>query len=145
MNKTYLFLSLLILVIATSFFFFPSGHQKEQYQAEALLKEILSSNRYLTSDEVAKRIIDGDPTLYLVDVRSKEEFEAYSLPDAENVPLPNILDEEREEKLNQDVLDVIFFSNDDIDAEQAWALCRRQGYLNLYVLKGGLNEWFSTI
>lgn len=145
MNKTYLFLSLLVLVIAAAFFFFPSVQQKEQNQAEALLKEIHSSNRYLTTDEVAKRIIDGDPTLYLVDVRFKEDFETYSLPDAVNVPLVNILDEEWEEKLNQDVLDIVFLSNDGIDAEQAWALCRRQGYSNLYVLKGGLNEWFATI
>jgi rhodanese-related sulfurtransferase len=145
MQKRYIFLALIFIVIAAGLLFIPSMKEKTQIPASAFLKDIHSNNRYISTDQLAKRIINGDPTLFLVDVRSEEEYKVYSLPEAVNMPLSNLLKEDWQGYLDQEVLDVIFFSNDDILAEQAWALCRQQGYTNLYVLAGGLNEWFGTI
>jgi len=145
MNKTFLYISITVLAIASALLFLSRYEQKTENQAEAFLNEIHSSNRYLSTDEIAKRIIEDDPTVFLVDVRSEAEFQEYSLPGAVNIPLQNILNAEWTEKLNQEVLDVIFFSNDDFNSEQAWAFCKLQGYSNIYVLSGGLNKWFSTI
>jgi len=145
MNKAFLYLSLIVLVIATVLLFQSNYENKQQNPAEAFLKEIHSSNRYVSTDEIAKRIIEDDPTLFLVDVRAEEEFNTYSLPGAVNIPLQSVLNKEWEQNLNQGVLDVIFFSNDDFNSEEAWALCKQEGYSNLYVLEGGLNNWFSTI
>ena len=145
MNKAFLYLSLIVLILASLLLFVFKYGEKPQNPTRTYLKEVHSNTRYLSTDEIAKRIIDGDPTVYLVDVRSADEFQSYSLPDAVNIPFEAILDEEWVETLNQDVLDVIFFSNDDIYAEQAWALCKQKGYANLYVMDGGLNKWFATI
>ena len=47
--------------------------------------------------------------------------------------------------IDQDAYNIVFFSNDNFYADQAWALCTRLDYKNLHVLKGGVNQWFNTI
>jgi hypothetical protein len=42
-------------------------------------------------------------------------------------------------------MNVVFFSNDDIKADQAWVIAKRMGFKSLYVMKGGLNCWIGTI
>ena len=145
MQTRYIIIASIFIIIAGGLLFIPEMKEKTQVPAHTFLNDIHSNNRFLSSDELAKRIIDGDPTLFLVDVRAEEEYNTYSLPDAVNMPLNNLLNEDWAGYLDQEVLDVIFFSNDDILSEQAWALCKQQGYANLYVLEGGLNRWFATI
>jgi rhodanese-related sulfurtransferase len=131
--------------MASGLLFLPDMKQKTQIPAETFLNDIHSNNRYLSTDEIAKRIIDGDPILFIVDVRTSEEYDIYSMPGAINIPLQDILKDDWAGYLDQNILDIIFYSDDDIDSEQAWALCKQLGYTNLYVLEGGLNHWFSTI
>lgn len=122
-----------------------SGNVNGPLQPEEFLKAIQSTNRFVNSDEVAKKIINQDPILQLIDVRSPQEFTTYHLPGAINIPFENILKEEWNTTLNQEVLELVFYSNDDVFAEQTWAICKQKGYANLYVLDGGLNRWFETI
>jgi len=145
MQKRYIFLAILFIGMASGLLYLPDMKEKSQIPAESFLNDIHSNNRYLTSDEIAKRIIDGDPMLFIVDVRTPAEYDNYSLPGAINIPLKDLLLDDWAGYLDQDIQDVIFYSNDDILAEQAWALCKQQGFLNLYVLDGGLNRWFATI
>ena len=145
MQKRYIFLAILFAAIASGLLFLPDQVQKTQIPAEAFLNAIHSNNRFLSSDEIAKRIIEGDPIVFLVDVRTAEEYEQYSLPGSVNIPIQNLLMDDWAGYVDQDIVDVIFYSNDDILAEEAWALCRQLGYKNLYVLDGGLNTWFETI
>ena len=145
MQKRYIFLATLFAIIASGLLFLPDMKQKTQVSTDSFLNDIHSNNRYLSSDEIAKRIIEDDPIVFLVDVRTAKEYDNYSLPGAINIPLKDLLTEDWAGYLDQDIVDVIFYSNDDILAEQAWALCKQLGYTNLYVLKGGLNNWFATI
>jgi rhodanese-related sulfurtransferase len=145
MQKRYIFLAIFFLIIASGLLFLPEMQQKTQIEPSAFLNDIHSNNRRLSSDEIAKRIIDGDPILFLVDVRSAAEFDNYSLPGAVNIPLQDLLKDDWAGYIDQDIVDVIFYGNDDILSEQAWALAKQLGYQNLYVLDGGLNNWFATI
>jgi len=145
MQKRYIFLAILFIAMASGLLFLPDMTQKTQVPAATFLNDIHSNNRHLTSDEIAKRIIDGDPMVFLVDVRSEKEFDTYSLPGSINIPLKDVLLDDWAGYVDQDIVDVIFYSNDDILAEEAWALCKQQGFKNLYVLDGGLNTWFGTI
>jgi len=145
MQKRYIFLAILFLTAASGLLFLPDMTEKTQVPAATFLNDIHSNNRHLTSDEIAKRIIDGDPMVFLVDVRTVEEYDTYSLPGAINIPLKNLLLDDWAGYLDQDIVDVIFYSNGDILSEEAWALCKQQGFKNLYVLDGGLNTWFETI
>ena len=47
--------------------------------------------------------------------------------------------------LDIDGMNVVFFSNSDVIADQAWVICSRQGLEHLFVMRGGLNIWAETI
>jgi rhodanese-related sulfurtransferase len=145
MQKRYIILAILLFVVAFGLVFLPGIQEKEQIPADVFLKKINDPSRFVTTDMVAKRIINQDPGLLLIDVRATGDFESYSLSGAINIPLADILIEDWQGYLDQDVQDVVFYSNDDILAGKAWTLCVQLDYKNLYVMKGGLNEWFATI
>jgi rhodanese-related sulfurtransferase len=145
MKKRYILIAAIFIAAAAGLLFLPNMKDKNPVKPTELLKDIHSSNRFISTDQLAKRIIDEDPIVFLVDVREKSEFEKYSLPGATNIPINQLLQEDWSGYIDQDVYDVIFFSNDDVLAEQACVLCKQLGFKNLYVLDGGLNYWFETI
>ena len=61
--------------------------------AEELLAEVNTRTQYVTPDAVADLILKKDPSLRLIDVRSQEEFEKFSLPGAVNIPATDLLSE----------------------------------------------------
>jgi rhodanese-related sulfurtransferase len=113
--------------------------------AEELLIEVMENRQFMSPDEIAQILIDKDPSLQLIDVRSKDQFEKFSLPNAINIPLESLLSSEFDDVLNQDVKVNVFYSNSSNDANQAWMITRQLGYNNNYVLQGGLNYWAETI
>jgi sulfur-carrier protein adenylyltransferase/sulfurtransferase len=110
-----------------------------------LLEEVTTRTQFITPETVADMIVKKDPTLQLIDVRSQDEFEKFSLPGAINIPVADLLSEKHEETINQDVKMNVFYSNSTLTANEAWILTRQLGYNNNYVLEGGLNYWFETI
>jgi sulfur-carrier protein adenylyltransferase/sulfurtransferase len=113
--------------------------------AEELLSEVNTRTQYVTPDVVADMIIKKDPSLRLIDVRSQEEFEKFSLPGAINIPSTDLLSDQYTDILNQDLRMNIFYSNGTVAANEAWMITRHLGYTNNYVLEGGLNYWFETM
>jgi len=113
--------------------------------AEELLAESNTRNQFVTADVVADMIIKKDPALRLIDVRSQEEFEKFSLPGAINIPAANLLSAEFSDILNQDIKMNVFYSNGTLASNEAWMITRQLGYENNYVLEGGLNYWFDAI
>lgn len=144
-KREYQFLAIILLLLSGGLLLLPKYEKNEGIKPEKFLLNIMSKERYISTDKIAERIINQDPTLLLIDVRSKEEYNSYTLPNAINIPLKDVLSSDSEAYLNQDSFDVVLFSNDDCYANQAWMLCNRLDYKNLYVLKGGINEWFRTI
>ncbi len=112
---------------------------------DQLLTEIKGGQQFISPEEVADMIVQKDPSFQLIDVRNADEFAKFSLPGAINIPLESILNEEFEETVNQDIKTNIFYSNGNLDANEAWMLLRQLGYENNYVLMGGLNYWFEAI
>jgi sulfur-carrier protein adenylyltransferase/sulfurtransferase len=113
--------------------------------ADELLNEINTRNQFVTADVVADMIVNKDPSLRLIDVRSQDEFEKFSLPGAINIPSTNLLSKEYADILNQDIKMNVFYSNGTLAANEVWMITRQLGYTNNYVLEGGLNYWFDTI
>lgn len=145
MNKSYIYLTALILVLSIGIFFLPERDNENNVKPEELMWEIVQPTRYVTTDQIAMMIIEKDPTLELIDVRSIDEYEAFSLPGALNIPFDSIVSENYQDYLGIEDMNAIFYSNDDIKADQAWVIARRLGYKNMYVLKDGLNCWIRTI
>jgi sulfur-carrier protein adenylyltransferase/sulfurtransferase len=113
--------------------------------ADELLSEVNTRTQYVAPDAVADMIIKKDPTLRLIDVRSQDEFEKFSLPGAINIPVTDLLSEAYTDVLNQDIKMNIFYSNGTLTANEAWMITRQLGYKNNFVLEGGLNYWFDAI
>ena len=110
-----------------------------------LLEESKTKMKYYSPDEVAALLVNKDPSIQLIDVRSQGDYDKFHLPGAINIPLPDLLNEEYADIINQDVKQNIFYSNGTVDANDAWMITRQLGYLNNYVLMGGLNYWAETI
>lgn len=144
-NRQYQILALILVVLAGGLVLLPKHTRSEGVSPLVFVKQAVSTERYISTDQLADRIINQDPTLLLVDTRSEEEFEKFTLPNAINIPLNKFFDEELNGFVNQDVYDVVLYSNDNFYANEVWMLGNRLDYKNLYVLRGGLNEWFNTI
>ncbi len=113
--------------------------------AKELLEEAGSKVKYFTPDEVAELLVNKDPSIQLIDIRSQDEYDKFHLPGAINIPLSDLLNEEYRDLLDQDIKQNIFYSNSTVGANEAWMITRQLGYLNNYVLMGGLNYWAETI
>ena len=144
-SRRYQILALVLVLLAAGLVLLPKYKKNEGISPQMFVKNALSSERYISTDKLADRMINQDPTLLLIDIRSEDEYAEYALPNAVNIPLEKFFDEDLNAFVNQDIYDVIFYSNDSFYSNEAWMLGNRLGYQNLYVLKGGLNEWFNTI
>lgn len=141
----YVILSIVFVILAGGLLLLPKHEKQVGISPENLLANAFSPERYITTDELADRIINQDPSLLLVDVRDETSFKKYTLPNAVNIPLTKVLEADSEPYLNQDEYDVVLFSNDNFHSDQAWIICSRLKYTNLHVLKGGINLWYNTI
>lgn len=145
MNKNYIILMGILILLAAGLQVLPEKNNSKELNPELLMWDIVQPTRYVSTDEVAKMIIEHDPLLMLVDVRSEEEFQAFSLTKAFNVPLDSFALDYVKEALTVEDENIVLYSNDDLKADQAWVIAKRLGLNNIYVLKGGLNCWMETI
>ena len=141
----YKILGAILILLAGGLVLLPKYQKHEGIKLEQLLSNAISPERYISTDQLSHKLINKDPSFILIDVRDEKSFGNYTLPNAINIPLKKLLDKDSSTFLNQNQFDVVFFSNDNFYADQAWILCNRLGYKNLRVLKGGINQWFSTI
>jgi rhodanese-related sulfurtransferase len=145
-NNKNLFGLVLLLVLAVFISFTSVKTEKiQEITPDELHQKVIQNTRYFTPEQVAEKIISGDPALMLIDVRNEKYYNKFTLKGALNMPLNDILKKENLEYFDQDVYDVILFSNGSSDADAAWMLVTRLGYKNVYVMKGGLNAWVSRI
>ena len=119
--------------------------KSEKVSQKQIISELKEKAYFITADALAAMLVEKDPTVKLVDVRDAFEFQKYSLPNATNLNIENIVSDEWSEFMNQDKYTIVIYSNGNVDAVEAWMLCRMKGYENIFVLQGGLNNWYETI
>jgi rhodanese-related sulfurtransferase len=95
---------------------------------------------HVAPSELAGWIIEGRSDYRLIDLRPEQDFAAYHIPTAEQVPLPALADYPwlRSEK-------IVLYSDGGIHAAQAWFLMRAQGYTGVYTIRGGLEGWKDEV
>jgi rhodanese-related sulfurtransferase len=118
---------------------------KHVITAKQLLYEVNKESRYVSTDQVAKMIIEKDPSLLLIDVRSPQEYKKFTLEGAMNIPFDSILNDNNLDYFNQDVYTTVLFSNGSSLADEAWMILRSYDFQGNKVMKGGLNAWYKTI
>lgn len=144
-NLKYILIGAFVLFVIAILIFLPKQENGMEQSPESLLLEITDNTRLISTDKMAELIINEDPTLLPVDVRPEAEFNKFTIPGSVNIPLGKMLDEEKTFFLGMDGMMKVFFSNDDLYANQAWMIAKRQGFKNVYLMKGGLNSWAETI
>ena len=145
LSRQYIVLATILILLAVGLVLLPKQKKHEGIDSKVLLSNIISPERYISTDELADKMVNQDPSFLLIDVRDSISFKKNSLPNAINIPLKKVLDEDAATYLDQEQFDIVLFSNEHFYADQAWILCNRLGYKNIRVLKGGLNAWFNTI
>ena len=145
MERKYTMLAILLVVLALGLVVLPKNNDRKEIAPQNLLSSIAEKSRYLTADQVTHRIIENDPTLLLVDLRSPDQFKTFALPGAVNIQPDSLLSKSTLELFNQPGKDKVLFGNEDLTAEKAWIICSRYAVNRMYIMKGGLNEWFNTI
>ena len=130
------------LVIA----FVPENTTKPyRLSAADMLTEVQFGTEMISPDELADWLINKDPSIQLIDVRTPKDYNQFHLDGALNIPLSKILDNEWVDYVDQGIKMNIFYSNGTTLSHEAWMLTRQLGYENNYVLQGGLNFWTETI
>lgn len=145
MERKYTILAVLMIVLALGLVVLPKKKEIKEIDPKLLLSAVVEKSRFLTVDLVTHRIIENDPTLLLIDLRPVNEFKAFALPGAINIQPDSLLSATTLELLNQPGKDKVLYANSDLTAEKAWLLGTRYSVNRLYILKGGLNEWYNTI
>jgi rhodanese-related sulfurtransferase len=126
--------------------FVPYKHNRpNQLTSNELLKTAIEKQFVLPVDKLARMLVDEDSTLQIIDLRAPDEYRQANIPGAINIPYNSLLNKDFEPYLEQKGIKTVFYSNGDIVASQAWALCTGMGYQNLYIMQGGMNEWYKTV
>jgi rhodanese-related sulfurtransferase len=122
-----------------------SSNRSFNARPQEVLNEAMDSNTYLTTDQVAKLIASEDNSFQLIDLRPADEFRAFNIPGAINVPYDELLNNDPDRIFNNGKVRNILYSNGDLYSNYAYVIARGMKYRNTYVMKGGLNEWFTTV
>lgn len=111
--------------------------------AKDIANQILNKKDHITAEELGHMIIDKEPGILVVDVRSDEEYNKYHITPSINIPLDKLFDSDNLSALPKDKL-IILYSNGGTHAAQAWVLLHQFGFKNVEVLLGGLNYWVDV-
>lgn len=122
-----------------------SGNRSFTLKPQKLLTEVLDENTYFTVDQVARFVVSEDSTVQIIDLRPPEEFRSMNIPGSVNVPYSELLNNDPGNFLNNGNIRNIFYSNGEVDSNSALVIAKGLNYKNIFVMKGGLNEWFNSI
>ena len=107
---------------------------------QRLLEAINQGADHIEPAGLAQRIMAGEPGLYVVDLRTPDEFQAFHIRGAVNIPpqdLPKHL------KPYKDQGTIVLYSNGMTHPGQAAIVLRRHGYNNVYILTDGLDGFIN--
>jgi rhodanese-related sulfurtransferase len=122
-----------------------SADRSFSVKPQKLLSEVLDEKSNFSVDQVARFIVSEDSTVQIIDLRSREEFMIMNIPGSINIPYSELISRDPESFLDNPEIKNIFYSNGDLNSGYALVFTRGLDYKNIYVMKGGLNEWFNTI
>ncbi len=138
-------LTIIAVVVGLSAFVMPD-------KKEAMLNEVSDLNyvnaypvKTMTSDELAFRIIDNDPTLQIFDLRDPKEFETLSLPKSTSESLKNIFEKDATKLLSIKHTTNVFVANDETLEKKAAVIASKLGYKDVSILQGGFNKFKQDI
>lgn len=96
-------------------------------------------------DELAFRIVDMEPNIKIIDIRSAQEFAKLSLPGSSNIQQADFFGKEWAASFSQRHVKKVLVGDNEAQEHTAYLLLQELGYENLAVLQGGFNAFDKTI
>jgi len=133
-------LAALVLGMIALFAGSPYGGSFINVNEKELALSTVNNSDKISVNDLADWIIQGKQDFELVDLRSQEKYNEYAIPNAQCIPLVQLPESDllRNQK-------IIFYSDDDVAASQAWFMLKSKGYKGVYILDGGLNTWKEKV
>ena len=128
-----------LLLAAAGLIGAPSTTEPEQEDGRAsvpgLLGEVAGAADHVEPEALADRLMRGDTDIVVVDIRSPEDYQAFHIRGAINIPLAELQDRADSIPRNRTV---VLYSNGTTHGAQAWLMMRQWGWPNVRVLTDGL-------
>lgn len=139
-------ISLILVLLSLVLISFPGvGKYTFLIEKSELSLSVFDESRYFSPDQLARFVVDEDSSVQLIDLRHSDDYKAFSIPGAINIPFELFYSSKPESYLHNPDLKYIFYSNGDINSNSAMVMALGLGYKNCYVMQGGLNRWFEDI
>jgi len=122
-----------------------SGNRSFTVRPQKLLDQVVDEKSYFTADQVARFVVSEDSSIQIIDLRSPEEFRSFNIPGSINLPYKEFINSDPASILNNPTKRYILYSNGDFDSNYALVFAKGMKQNNVYVMKGGLNEWFNKV
>ncbi len=100
---------------------------------------------WMDIDELAYRIIDQEPRIRIIDVRTPEAFARLALPGSTNVTMRELFGKEWVVPLSQRHIKKVVVGGTETEGQAAGLLLEELGYENITVLRGGFDGFDRTI
>ncbi len=134
-------LTAIAMVIGLSAFIMPD--RKESIIKKSSDSEIAASRKveFITSDELAFRLMDNDKDLQIFDLRDQKSFDAMPLPRSIRVTKESLFEKDANKLLLLKNTRNVFIADDEQTAAKGALIAEQLGFKGLLVLKGGLNQF----
>ncbi|HBH82520.1 MAG: hypothetical protein A2X05_05320 [Bacteroidetes bacterium GWE2_41_25] len=139
-------LSIILLSIGIILALLPlTGSRSFTVKPQNLLSDALDEKSWVTVDQAARFVATEDSSVLLIDLRSSGEFNRFNIPGSVNIPYDRFIEIAPGIISGSGNMKFILYSNGDYDANNAYVIAKGLKLKNIYVMKGGLNEWFNTV
>lgn len=145
LNKNYVALTVLSVIVAISMFFLPQRKETLLAQAENASFLEASGIQPMDVDELAFRLIEDNKDLQIIDLRSSKDADTLVLPKAVKFTFDGLFEKEAYKLLNIRHKINVFVAQDEATAKKGAALSAGLGFTNNYYLAGGLKKFKSDI
>lgn len=137
----YAFASAVPFIIIAIVAIFPSKQQIIQNRISEAKRQGKCVFHEIAADKLADEIVNHYYQINVIDVRSPEEFEAFHIPMAINIPLEEITDRKWEELFRQKVKTNIFYADGDTIVRMACLKANFVGKSNNLILSESAQEF----
>ncbi|MGA7161635.1 MAG: YeeE/YedE thiosulfate transporter family protein [Bacteroidota bacterium] len=136
---------LMVLVLGVLFIFLPDR--------KTHLIDKVSDAQYVAThpaaimevDELAFRIVDAEPNIRIIDIRSHEAFAKLALPGSANIQLREFFSKDWVVPFSQRHVKKVIVGDSEAQERVAYLLLQELGYENLAVLEGGFEGFNNEI
>lgn len=127
---------------------FVLGCQQKQNEQTKMnfFKSQAVNHQLIQPDQLAHQIINEEPDIFLLDIRSEEAFSAFSLPNSMNIPMTSWIEKKEElEMILKGRQKVILIDQNGADARFGSFFLEHSNLVKPFILDGGLDAWVETI